>query len=137
MCLAPVAWIPEKTRMEVTSVWSQGAGRSAGRGGLEQDSATPAGPRPASAGSEIHAQRIEQKSSLHWGNGSDVPHLVARLLAGAPGAPAARVAGRRDRRGGGRAPEREPAARLRGRGAEPPRGAGARLGRPGVPVAGG
>src|SRR5215218_1515611 len=23
MCLAPVAWMPEKTRMEVTSVWSQ------------------------------------------------------------------------------------------------------------------
>src|SRR3954447_12653147 len=135
MCLAPVAWMPEKTRMEVTSVWSQGRSIS-GRGGLEQDSATPAGPRPASAGSEIHARRIEQKSSLHWGNGSDLSHLVARLLAGAPGAPAARVAGRGDRRGGGRAPERKPAARLRRRGAEPPRGIGTRLGRPGVPVAG-
>src|SRR6476469_909574 len=113
MCLAPVAWMPEKTRMEVASVWSQELKTISGRGGLEQDSATPAGPRPASAGSEVHARRIEQKSSLHWVNGSHVTHLVAGLLAGAHRASAARVAGRRRGRRLARAPEGEPAARLR------------------------
>src|SRR3978361_2231997 len=57
MCLAPVAWMPEKTRIGFTSPersWCAGSG-SADEAALAQASASPAAPRPAVARGEGHA----------------------------------------------------------------------------------
>src|SRR6476646_1646730 len=127
MCFSPVAWMPEKTRMEVTSSkswecagWNQRTRPSA------RDRASPARPRPkggpTGAGGNGHAPRIDEKAG-HYTDCSDghILSLDAFLLARTPRAAAAGVA-RRDR--GCRRPraaEGKPAAGLRRRGAQPAR----------------
>src|SRR5436305_6766525 len=63
MCFSPVAWMPEKTRIEFTSSescvhWVGSADEAA----LAQASASPAGPRPANAEGGGHGQRIDEKT---------------------------------------------------------------------------
>src|SRR3954454_8356371 len=137
MCFSPVAWMPEKTRIEVTSsgLWVRRV-KSADEASA-WDRASPAQPRPTGAGGEGHARRIDEKRG-HYTGCSDrhILSLDAFLLARAPGAAAAGVARRRRGRRRDRAAEGEPAARLRGRAAHPapqprPRDRGPRLPAPG------
>src|SRR5437868_6459134 len=128
MCLSPVAWMPEKTRIEFTSSesWEYAGCDQRTRRPSARASASPAGPRPATAGGEGHGHRIDEKEARNSRLYTDCSDhrlfdLVADLLARVAGAAAAGVA--RCGRGGGRAraAEGEPAARLRRRGARPPR----------------
>src|SRR5438445_4675532 len=115
MCLAPVAWMPEKTRIELTS-----SGRRNAESADEAVRASLRLARGARTNGDRRRRSCGQDRAI-WGDGYHLANLGARLLARADGAATTRVAGRCGRRGVGRAPPREPAARLRRRGAQPAR----------------
>ena len=123
MCLAPVGWMPEKTRIEVTSrrSWSRWVHVS-GRGGSSAGLRLARGAMTNRSGRRrSHLEDRAKAATTLDLDDSHACNLVARLLAGADGPSAARMARAARRRGCRRTAEGEPAARLRGRGARPPR----------------